>query len=70
MNFTIFLIVWLSSIVAALVISRKVSGFWLGALLGPIGVFLIVILGKRCPYCKSWIKKDAIKCPKCTKEIL
>lgn len=69
MNFTIFLIIWIVSIIAALIISRNVWGFWLGALLGPLGVFLIVLLGKRCPHCKLWIKRDVRTCPKCSKDI-
>lgn len=69
MDVTIYFYLWIGCILAALIISRKASGFWLGVLLGPVGVLLIILLGKRCPYCKSWIKRDAVTCPKCTKDL-
>ena len=51
--------------------------FGLGMLLGPFGLLFAVLSGRlrrigtflkifhQCPYCKSPIHKEAIRCPKC-----
>jgi RNA polymerase subunit RPABC4/transcription elongation factor Spt4 len=69
MTFYIFLIIWLASIIIATAIGRNASSFWIGVLLGPIGVLLIIFTGKRCPQCRSRIQNDAKVCPNCREKI-
>jgi double zinc ribbon protein len=51
--------------------SRGASGclwFLIGALLGPIGLVLAVIVAKpdgRCPFCREAIDSRAVRCPHC-----
>ena len=67
---TIAVIVWIlfgtaSAIVA---VNRGESGclwFFLGVLLGPIGLILAFMGGRKCPDCASRISKEAKVCPKC-----
>lgn len=71
---TVLTILILFGIGAAIVASNKgASGilwFFLGVILGPIGLLLAFFSGgKRCPYCKSKIHKDATICPKCQQKI-
>ena len=64
------LITWLLfGIGTALIASSKGGNgclwFGLGMLLGPFGLLFAVLSGRQCPYCKSPIHKEAIRCPKC-----
>jgi len=69
-----YLIIWLvcgglSAVIGAAK-GRGFLGFFLGVLLGPLGILaMLIIPGNRkvCYYCKSHIHKDAIVCPKCGK---
>lgn len=46
-------------------------GLLLVFLLGPIGLLLCLLDGSRaCPYCRSAIHPDAVKCPRCQSEVL
>lgn len=45
--------------------ARPVAGFWLGFLLGPLGVIFADLGEKQCPACRSWIAPEATKCPRC-----
>jgi hypothetical protein len=65
---------WWCGIIAALIGAPKGQGwlgFLLGALLGPLGILIMVFTqGNRkiCPYCKEKIHKDASVCSRCQKE--
>jgi hypothetical protein len=65
--------IWLVSIFIAAIIGgtrgSPVGGALLGIFLGPIGVLAAFGLRStkvaKCPMCKEWIQKDAVKCPRC-----
>jgi len=44
---------------------RHVAGFWLGFLLGPIGILLAGLGDTQCPACRGWTASDATRCPRC-----
>src|SRR5665811_1329100 len=49
------------------------GGFWLGFLLGPIGLIIaLVARGNRipCSSCKELIQPDAKVCPRCQREVV
>jgi len=51
---------------------QGVAGFFCGAILGPLGIVLMLFSkGNRgeCPYCKEWVKDGATVCPHCQKNI-
>ncbi len=69
-----YIIVWLGlGIASGIIGSRKgigCLGFFLGCVLGPIGLIIILVMKgnrKQCAYCKEYIHKDATICPKCQK---
>jgi hypothetical protein len=68
--------IWLvCGIISAIIGSRKGRGcaaFFLGVLLGPLGIiFSVILIGdrKRCQFCQELIHKKALVCPHCQKEI-
>ena len=68
---------WLACVAVAATIGHNkgilLTGFWLGALLGPIGVLIVSLMrGRRkpCPYCKESIFIDALICPHCTSDLV
>lgn len=72
---TIF--IWfLFTLISGMIASSKgfgCLGAFLGFLLGPIGIILVLIMNgnrKRCPYCKELIHIDATRCPKCQKDLI
>lgn len=64
----------LCGLIAYAIAAPKGAGclwFFLGALLGPIGIVCAIIdPGKtvQCPWCRSRIHPKAIVCPKCSRE--
>jgi len=73
MNILIFLII--CGFIAALIGNKKgvvISSFFLGLILGPIGIIIVLInKGNRivCPYCKKLIHFESTKCPYCHSKI-
>ena len=70
-------LIWLACIFAATVIGGRkgsgAAGFFLGLLLGPIGVLIVLVMsGDRvsCRYCKEMIQRGAIKCPHCQSDLI
>lgn len=49
--------------------NEPVAGFFLGLCFGPLGVLFVALhssgKGKTCPYCREWVKSDAIICKHC-----
>lgn len=46
--------------------------FWVGLLLGPVGVIVLYCLGDAgvpCPYCRKSVAIDAVKCPYCRSDL-
>ncbi len=71
-----FIFIWvMCAIIAAGIGSNKGmagSGFLLGLIFGPIGIIIVLVSSgdKRvCPYCKEMVHKDAVRCPKCQKDL-
>lgn len=69
-------VIWLvCGIIAAVIGARKGSGcfgFFLGILLGPLGIIAaLVTKGNRkpCPYCKELMHHDAVVCPHCHRDV-
>jgi len=53
-----------------------VGGVLGGLLLGPLAFLMFFITGvssgeanKKCPYCAEWVKKEAMVCKHCTRDI-
>lgn len=45
-------------------------GLILGLMFGPIGVLVCWLMkGRPCPYCRSSVHPEAVKCPKCQSPI-
>jgi len=71
-----FVFIWLlMGLIAAAISSNKgkgsVHGFIYGMLLGPIGILWVIISTgkiKKCPFCKEFIKRDAVVCPMCQRD--
>lgn len=47
-----------------------------GILLGPLAVLMFCVSGvsrgdvrRKCPYCAEWIKREAIVCPHCQRDV-
>jgi len=65
----------LLGIIGAMISSKKgseVEGFFLGFILGPIGIiiaFLLVGNRTKCPYCKEYVAPDSVKCPNCQADL-
>ena len=71
-----FLIVWIvCGIVAAMIGSGKGatgSGFFLGLILGPLGILIAIFMKgnrRKCPSCHEVIDPTAMKCPKCQADL-
>lgn len=49
----------------------SVSGFIIGALLGPLALLMFFASSgrRRCPKCAEWVQKKAALCPHCRSEI-
>lgn len=73
MEIIIFLL--LCGFISSLIGNKKgetISSFFLGVLLGPIGIIIVLLTkGNRitCPYCRKLINSEATKCPYCQSEI-
>lgn len=71
----IFFFLLLCGLISSLIGNKKgetISSFFLGVLLGPIGIIIVLLTkGNRiaCPYCKKLIHKEATKCPYCQSDI-
>lgn len=72
----IFILIMLASaVIGAMIGSSKgngVPGFFLGLILGPIGLVIVAVMpGDRveCRYCKSKINPEATVCPNCQKNL-
>jgi len=71
-----FVVIWLlMGLIAAAISSNKgkgfAHGFIYGMLLGPIGILWVIISTgkiKKCPFCKEFIKQDAVVCPNCQRD--
>ncbi len=69
------LVLVICGIIASSLGSRKgiaTSSFFLGLILGPLGIFLVYLSkGKtgKCPYCNKLIFQSLKICPHCEKEI-
>jgi len=70
------IIFWLlCGIVGAMIGSNKGEGglgFFLGLLLGPIGVLIVALSRgnrRKCPFCVELVNNKAIVCPHCQREI-
>lgn len=71
-----YLIIWIICGIGAVILgnSKGASGISLftGFLLGPLGLLSAITFKsnvKECPYCKEKIKKAAVVCPHCQKEL-
>ncbi|EHJ49507.1 hypothetical protein DFW101_3511 [Solidesulfovibrio carbinoliphilus subsp. oakridgensis] len=76
-----FLVAICCGIASAMIASskgRSAGGwFFLGLLLGPFGVIFAAIAGKegpagderKCPFCAEFIKKEAVVCKHCGKDV-
>ena len=70
----IAVLIWIVCGIASAVIMDKKGksgclGFFLGVLLGPIGVLIaLATTGRVCPYCRKSIPEKASICPYCQKE--
>jgi len=67
---------WLVCAVAGGIIGDRkgsaVSGFFLGALLGPLGLLVIAVAkGDRnpCPFCRELVQSGAVVCPHCQRDL-
>ncbi len=86
-----FLFIWLIfGVISAVIASNKgrsgCGWFFVGVLLGPIGIILALVISKNedritrdvldrgdmkaCPYCQELIKTKAIKCKHCGSDII
>jgi|GEM_PF-1616246 len=70
----IFFGMFISGIIGAVIGSTRnnaASGFFLGALLGPIGWLLAFVVDRRpvCPACKGHVPEGAAKCMHCASDI-
>jgi hypothetical protein len=54
-------------------VSLVVDGLFLACVLGAFWLFggriKAAFLAKECPYCRTWIKKKATRCPTCQKDL-
>lgn len=74
---SIYLLVWLASVVGATYVgSKKGSPFgalFLGVMLGPVGLIITILSGSSnrisCPHCAEKIMKKAKVCPHCQREL-
>ena len=70
-----FVVTWIiCGIIGAMIGSSKGArgtGFWLGFLLGPIGVIIAVMMkgnGPKCHFCKEELNPQATVCAHCQRE--
>ena len=65
----------LCGLIAGMIGSSKgaaLSSFFLGILLGPIGVIIALVSNgdrRPCPYCKELVREKAVVCPHCQRDI-
>ncbi|WP_420386241.1 zinc ribbon domain-containing protein [Roseivirga sp.] len=77
-----YLILWFICGVVASLITRsrgrsEIGGFFLGALLGPLGIIVALVVPKdpsklgytECPYCAEYIKPNARVCKHCGRDL-
>lgn len=71
-----WMILWLlCGVIAAVIGAKKGEGylaFIVGLLLGPFGILAAIASKgrrKQCPFCKEYIHRDAIVCPRCQREV-
>lgn len=69
------LLIWfLCAIIGGMIGVRKhagVAGFFMGLLLGPLGLLIAIFMrGNRpeCPFCKELVHPEARRCPHCQKD--
>ncbi len=72
----LIVIAFIFAIASALIAQSRGDGagvaFFLGLLLGPIGLLLVLFFvggNTRCPHCRSRIHKKATVCPKCQRDL-
>lgn len=85
-----YLVLWILCGVAGMIILQNKGrggclGFLLGALLGPIGIVIALVMGRntakldadaldagavrRCPWCAELIRAEAIACKHCGRDV-
>ena len=73
----LLLVIWIASVLAAAVIATRkgnpIGGTFLGIVLGPIGLLIVLLSGSAnrvaCPFCAEKILKKATVCPHCQREV-
>jgi endogenous inhibitor of DNA gyrase (YacG/DUF329 family) len=71
----LFALVWVASAVVTAALARRRGGpvgqwVFLGFLLGPIGLLLVLrVMAHCCPHCRAPVLRGVRRCPRCGEEV-